>query len=356
MNSVERFIQVMNFQPVDHPPIVIDVPWPRTKDRWRQEGWNPDIPLYEFFKIDPLALVNVSPETRLHPPFERRVLEQSERFTIFIDHRGVKCLTATDYEEGIHYLEYPIRGNADRPWLEKRLDPDDAGRWQNGWDQRLAGIDPRTDLGLLDFGSFFGDLHERMGTEAVSLIYYDEPDFVLWYNDRIAACVERAIARILPDPRVKLMGGHEDMAFKNGSFISPAMFREFMTPYYRRTVTAARRRGQTIFWQDSDGNVETLIPLWLEVGVNLITPLEVAAGMDVVRLRAEYGKSLLMLGGIDKRALIAGPEAIRKELLSKKSVIEGGGYIPRLDHTISPDISWPNYQYYINLLKGMYGF
>lgn len=345
----------MRFEPVDHPPLVLDVPWPRTKDRWRREGWDPGVPLHEQFGLEPLNTVNVGPETRIFPRFEPRVLERGEAFTRFIDHRGVTCLTASDYEEGIHYIEYPITGNVDRAWLGARLDPAHAGRRRNGWEQRLAALDPATDLGTVEFGSFFGDLHERTGTERMNLLFYDEPDFIHWYNDRMAACALQAIECVLPDDRVAFMSGHEDMAFKNGPFISPSMFREFLTPYYRRTVSAARARGQTLFWQDSDGNVDALIPLWLEAGVNLITPLEVAAGMDVARLRAEYGRDLLMLGGIDKRALIAGPEAIRRELLSKRAVIEGGGYIPRLDHTISPDISWPNYRYYVNLLKSMYG-
>ena len=93
------------------------------------------------------------------------------------------------------------------------------------------------------------------------------------------------------------LGGHEDMCFKNGPLISPAMFREFLTPYYRRTVGAARDRGQTLFVQDSAGDIRQLIPLWLEVGVNIMSPIEIAAGLDVCELRSEYGRDLMMMGG-----------------------------------------------------------
>ena len=54
---------------------------------------------------------------------------------------------------------------------------------------------------------------------------------------------------------------------------------------------------------DSDGNVEELIPCWLEVGINFIYPMEVAAGMDVVALRRQFGKGLLIGCGMEKRIL-----------------------------------------------------
>lgn len=355
MNNRERFERTMRFEPVDHPPIILDAPWPRTIERWRREGWPEGVSLCDYFEVEPFNTVNVGPATRIWPGWEETTLETTADYRVFIDSRGIKCITGKDYMEGIHYLDYPIKGSEDKAWLDARLDPDDPTRWQNGWDKRLASLHPGNDLGTLEFGSFFGDLHEHMGTERTSLIFFDDPDFVHWYNDRMASCAERAIERLLPDARVVFMSGHEDMAFKNGPFISPAMFREFLTPYYRRTVGAARARGQTLFSQDSDGNLDQLIPLWLEVGINLINPLEVAAGMDVVRLRAEYGRDLLMIGGIDKRALIAGREQIRREVLSKEKVIREGGYIPRLDHTVAPDISWEHYGYYIATLKELYG-
>jgi uroporphyrinogen decarboxylase len=355
VNNRERFENTMRYASVDHPPVILDVPWPRTRERWHREGWPEGVSLYAYFELEPFDTVNVGPASRIWPGWEEHTLEVRGGDRYFIDSRGIRCRTGSDYQEGIEYLEYPIKGRADQAWLDARLDPSDPTRWNNGWSKRLDSLNPATDLGTIEFGSFFGDLHEHMGTERMCQALVEEPDFVHWYNDRIAGCAERAIETMLPDSRIAFMSGHEDMAFKNGSFISPAMFREFLAPYYRRTVGAARARGQTLFQQDSDGNLDQLIPLWLELGINLITPMEVAAGMDVARLRVDFGKDLLMIGGIDKRALIAGGEALRREVRAKERVIRDGGYIPRLDHTASPDISWANYQAYVGELKSLYG-
>ena len=107
---------------------------------------------------------------------------------------------------------------------------------------------------------------------------------------------------------------------------------------------------------DSDGNVEQLIPLWLEAGINLIWSFEVAAGNDVVALRKQYGRDLIIAGTIDKRALIKGKEAIREEVMSKVPfLLETGGYFPSIDHLVPPDVTFENYCYYINLMREVAG-
>ena len=110
------------------------------------------------------------------------------------------------------------------------------------------------------------------------------------------------------------------------------------------------RYGVDIITLDSDGEFEVLIPLFLEVGVTGIWPLEIAAGMDPVSLRKKYGKNLALSGGIDKRALAKDKKAIEQELMSKiPYLVEQGGYIPTIDHAVPPDISLKNFMYYLNL-------
>ena len=68
--------------------------------------------------------------------------------------------------------------------------------------------------------------------------------------------------------------------------------------------------------------------------------------MDVNKVREQFPK-LGMLGGIDKRQLAAGKEAIDKELEYKVTeMIKLGGYIPMCDHTVPTDVSWENFCYF----------
>jgi uroporphyrinogen decarboxylase len=82
--------------------------------------------------------------------------------------------------------------------------------------------------------------------------------------------------------------------------------------------------------------------------------------MDPLAVRKQYGHDLLLIGGIDKRVLAQDKRAIEAELYAKlPPLLEDGGYIPTVDHTVPPDVSYENFCYYMELkqklLAGRYG-
>jgi uroporphyrinogen decarboxylase len=161
---------------------------------------------------------------------------------------------------------------------------------------------------------------------------------------------------VVKNIRVDFVRFWEDMAFKSGSLISPDMFKKFMIPRYKQIIDFLRSNGVDIIQVDSDGNINELIPEWLEVGLNFFWPLEVAAGMDAVALRKKYGKEIMLVGNIDKRVFTKGKDAIREEVMSKVPfLIETGGYFPSFDHLVPPDVSLENFRYFQNLLREMGG-
>ena len=92
-------------------------------------------------------------------------------------------------------------------------------------------------------------------------------------------------------------------------------------------------------------------------GVNLLFPMEVAAGCDVNDWRARY-PTLGMLGNIDKRALREGcpRQDIEDEVMSKvPQLVERGGFAPMVDHAVPPDVPFENFCYFINLLREVAG-
>jgi uroporphyrinogen decarboxylase len=141
------------------------------------------------------------------------------------------------------------------------------------------------------------------------------------------------------------------MGMKTGPLLSPELFDRFMVPRYRRVTDYLRSRGVDLIFVDSDGDVHALIPLWLKAGVNGLWPCEIAANMEPAPIKNQYGRDLLLCGGIDKRALAAGPKAIDEELKKVPPLVAGGGYVPMVDHSCPPDISWSNYCYYMEKLK-----
>ena len=194
--------------------------------------------------------------------------------------------------------------------------------------------------------SLFGFVRELMGPERTLYAFYDEPILVHDMMETYTEFILCLLPKVLDTAPLTSIFFWEDMCYRSGPIISPAMFREFMLPRYSRITELARKRGCDVIFVDSDGDVSQLIPLWIEAGINGVYPMEVAAGMDVAELREEYGQDLLMTGGIDKRVLAQSPEAIDAELNLKMPVAEKGGYVPHLDHSVPHDVSYEAFSNY----------
>ena len=137
-----------------------------------------------------------------------------------------------------------------------------------------------------------------------------------------------------------------------GPLISPRMFGEFMLEPYKKLSGLLRDHGIDVFVVDTDGDAWQLLGLFIEGGVTGLYPFEVQSNMDVRQVRKRYPR-LALQGGIDKKALAAGKDAIDRELEAKVPVAMEGGYIPHVDHASPSDISWENFSYYRRKLDAM---
>ncbi len=164
---------------------------------------------------------------------------------------------------------------------------------------------------------------------------------------------------VLEKTDVEYFTFNEDLSMKAGPLLSPATFRKFIFPHMRRVVDFMRSHGVKHVGIDTDGNPTVLVSLFMDAGIDILWPLERASDVDPVELRQRFGQSLRLMGGVDKRVIAQGPAAIRQHLREMIPLIEEGGYIPTVDHTVPPDISWDNFRYYMDakmdLLSGEFG-
>jgi uroporphyrinogen decarboxylase len=254
------------------------------------------------------------------------------------------------------FLDHPVKDRASWKEYKKRLDPHTPERWPSDWNSYVEEINSTNDPKVLAVGGFFGLLREWMGTEKILYTFYDDPSLIEDMMDQICYLETEIIKRVVKDIRIDCVHFWEDMAYKTGPLISPDMMRKFMMPRYKKITDILHGSGVDVISVDSDGNVNELIPLWLECGINFHWPLEVTAGNDAVALRKKYGKDIILGGNIDKRALIKGKDAIREEVMSKVPfLLESGGYFPSLDHSVPPDITLENYRYFINTVREVAG-
>ncbi len=354
MTGRERFHACMRFEPMDRPPLREWGPWPQTRQRWLNEGM-PESGPPQFAECD--HWLDCGLNFDFVPKFEVEEIARDERTRTYRTEMGTVVREFHERELSMpEFLEYPVNTRTDFRKLRERLDPSSPQRYPASWEQRVQELNASEWAVGIHGGrnaSFFGGVREWMGPESLMVAMHDDPTFVRDMMEFKADFIIGVMGRALAEVRVDFVQLWEDMAYHTASLISPAMFREFMLPCYRRVTDFIRSHGVEVISVDSDGHVAELIPLWLEGGVNCIYPMEVAAGMDVVELRKQYGKSLLMTGGIDKRAIAASGVAIDAELERKVPIAHDGGYIPHCDHSMPPDISYASFCHYWERKKAL---
>ena len=355
----ERFLNLMNYQPVDR--CIYGVwggAWPETIERWKTEGYDPA--KEPLFPVDRWEWQGgwFFP----NPPFERKVIEEDERTVLYINAEGILMRERKDHPNSSmpQFVRFPVETHENfRRFWEEKMQPDLARRLGNDYVSRLRAYRNR-DFPLIiiadRWGGFFGPLRNLVGVERLCTLFYDDSVFVEEMMDAMADFIIAMMRQILEHTDVDMFGFWEDMAYKTAPLIGPEMVRKFMLPRYRRVVEYLRSRGVQWISLDSDGQIMSLIPVWLDAGINFLYPFEVQSGMDVVEVRRRFGQNLRMMGGVDKRVLAIGKEAINTELSRLAPIVKEGGYIPALDHSIPPDVSFSNYCYYMeklwNLVNG----
>ena len=359
MTDRERFLACLLGEPVDRPPYwLFWSPWGTAWERWEREGkpvhvtdhrsmFDPDEPP----KTVP---VNYGPCPRI----ERTVIEEDDDYIVFTDTWGIK---RRDYKHGMsmsQFLEFPVKDRGDwERFKEERLDPAHPERLSGDWREFCA---ERTAKGYpIQLGSFpdvtvYGGLRWLLGDEECLLAFYTMPDLVHEIMDHLTSVFLAVFDVVVKEVRVDVIHIWEDMCGRQGPLISPAHWDEFMGPNYRRIEAFAEQHDIPLISMDTDGDPDLIIPPMMRAGVNYLYPMEVAGGCDMNVMRDAY-PTLGMMGGIDKRALAAGPAAIDAELARIRPAMEKGRYIPDLDHLVPDDVSWDNYCYYAEALKRLVG-
>ena len=370
MTHRECFLKVMAGEVTDWVPNYELGCWGQTIQRWLNEGMPTDqVYLGDWFEGEPLYKLDRRNFARLNvgmiPGFEHEVLEETDRYLVSrgasgIVTRALKAGTVRGTRMSMDtYIAFPVTDRASWQNIKRHYDPHAPVRYPFWWDEMVRLWKTRDyPVCLLGNGSFglYSQLRSWVGTESISYLFYDDPalveEMVEFHTEFLLTLVERA----LEDVDFDYFNFFEDLAGKGGPLIGPELFRKFLLRPYKRIIERLRKAGIRYFWVDSDGDPEVIIPLWMEAGITCFWPLEQASGMDPVRLRKEFGKDLILCGGIDKMELAKGREAIDKELYAKiPPLLESGGYIPHVDHTVSPEISYADFLYYMDLKRKLIG-
>ena len=346
--------------------------WHQTIERWHKEGLPPEInspaKVNDYFQAD--RSLRVILRVGVWPEREKEVLEEDGEYEVFYDADGslVRQFKGAKYEAAMpEHIRYPVTNRSDwEVFRKKRLDPDASGRdcfeivldgevllvsspGSENFSQAHEIIRDSVWPVEITVGSQFGWVRNWMGLTALSYMLYDDEGLIADMLTHLATLSVSVVTRFLDalNGKVDYATWWEDMAYNKGPLIHPKFFAKLAVQNYQRVNEMLYSRGIDIIGVDSDGSLEKLIPMWLEGGINFVYPNEVAAGNNVLETRKKYGPKMRLVGGIDKRTLSKGRVAIQEEIDRRLQLVAQGGYLPSVDHSIPPDISFENYKHYL---------
>lgn len=359
LRAGDRMRATYAFAPLDHLYRTEFYIWDEALTRWKAEGLPDDWREQNLFQYDEWPILASGCdlgwcEPPFLPLFEEKTLEVHGDYELIQDRAGRVMKVFTGRRHGFmpDYLKHVVSNMADWETVAgPRLDPNDADRWE-GLAERVHAQRAAADAvgGMMNQGLIGGYMYLRamIGPEDLLYMFYDQPEVIYacmhgWFN-----LMDAALSRVQAVAELDEVFLAEDICYNHGLLISPDTVRKFLLPYYQQLVTNARGRQQRKLHVqiDTDGDCRPAIPLYLEMGMTKMSPFEVASGCDVVEIAKQY-PDLVMSGGIDKRVLASGKEAIEAHLQHIiPFMLDRGGYYPTCDHGVPDNVSFDDYLYY----------
>ena len=347
MTSKERFSRMFQHKEADRVPI-FDSPWAGTIARWEREGMPKGMDWRDYFDTDKVSTISVD----ITPRYEEKVLEETDDYRIVTSEWGVTMKQFKEQDSTPEFLDFTVttpeaweKAKARMTVSKDRVDWKRLERDYAQWQQEGHWIE-----GMFWFG--FDVTHSwTVGTETMLIAMIEEPE---WVEDMFDTYLDRSIQHfnMIWDAgyRFDSIFWYDDMGYKNTPFFSNEMYRSLLQKYHKKAVAWAHDHG--IYARlHSCGDIMPLLPDIMDTGIDALNPIEIKAGMDVFKIKQDYGDRLVLHGGInavlwdDKEAIV---EAIRQAVPVLK---ENGGYIFASDHSIPNSVSLENMQSIINTVK-----
>jgi uroporphyrinogen decarboxylase len=230
-------------------------------------------------------------------------------------------------------------------------DPHDPGRTEGLRERAQALAEQKAYAVVLD-NTGFGVFEQGWALRGFENFYTDlvaEPEFAEALMQRVGdyqvALYEHVLAEVGPYVDVVMVA--EDLGSQDGPLISPETYRRMIKPVEKRIWQFIKSKTSARLFLHSCGSVRRFIPDLIEIGVDILNPVQVAAAeMDPAELKREYGKDLTFWGGgCDTQQVLTFGTADDVEREVRRRVRElgpGGGFVFNQIHNIQPGVPAEN--------------
>jgi len=302
---------------------------------------------FQYAELDDEAMVRCGADARLISP---RPLPQVLRRKIsdrkLVDDWGVTW----EQRPGVPYYEVvdmPLRHAtiddlSSYPWPDLA----DSARFE-GLAEEAKALRERSPYAIVALGylSVFEHIQLLRGMEEWMADLAGNPELAHAMLRRVTDLMVAGVIKYLEavGPYIDLITFSDDLGSQRAPLISPKMYRRIVKPYQAEVIAAIRAHSKAKVFFHSCGNVYPLIADLIEIGVDVLNPVQVAAGEmgDTARLKREFGDRITFCGAIDTQTVLpfGTPEDVRAEVRRRiRDLAPGGGYILAAVHCIQPDV------------------
>ena len=347
MTTYERMQRMYDHKDADRVPIT-DSPWGSTLERWHKEGLPTNVDWADYLGLDKFAGIGADNS----PRYPSKVIEETEEYTVATTAWGVTQRTWRHAGGVPEFLDFTVKDPDTWKEAKERMVP---SRDRVNWDNLQKNYKTWREEGRwISAGFWFGfDVTHSwfLGTERVLMAMVTDPEWIMdVFNHYLNVQLE--LFQMVWDAGYEFdaIGWPDDMGYKQQTFFSLNMYREILKPVHKRACDWAHEKGIRVHLH-SCGDIHTFIPDLIEIGIDMLNPLEVKAGMNPVELKKEYGDKIAFHGGLNA-VLFDDMDALYAEMERTVPVMkENGGYMLSSDHSVPDSVSFDQFKRFVELGK-----
>lgn len=169
--------------------------------------------------------------------------------------------------------------------------------------------------------------------------------------DAVRAATRQLVRRagaadgVLVHPDADAVLWADDLGFKTGPLVGPAMFRDFFFEANRERVRRIKERFGLKVLQHCCGNINLLLDQFVDIGYDAYQSIQPTAGMDICRLKRQIGGRIALWGGVAVENLVGGtPDDVRADVRRAMDCAKPGGrFILGSSHSVAVGTRYDNF-------------
>jgi uroporphyrinogen decarboxylase len=347
MTTRQRVQRMLEHKEADRVPMT-DGPWGSTLARWKREGLPDGVDWVDYFGLDHFSSIRADNS----PRYPVRIVEETADYVIRTSPWGTTEKHWKEHGGVPEFLDFTIRDRDSWQAAKARMTPT---RDRIDW-ERLAAAYPKWQQrgDWIEAGFWFGfDVTHSwaVGTDRVLMALIEEPEWLAdIFNHYLD--VDLALFDMVWDAgyRFDAIRWPDDMGYKGHQFFGLETYRQILKPAHKRAADWAHAKGVRVALH-SCGDIRPFIPELIDIGIDILNPVEVKAGMDPFWLKKTYGDKLVFHGGLNA-ALFWEPEKLEEHMRAVVPAMkQNGGYIFSSDHSVPDSVSLEQFRRFVELGK-----